>query len=111
MVEKVLQDILDFGVSTNAENAKQSLFTNYNEDCNPPKRRRNSDEVLLLKRMSAATAESINLKVQNMKDKNAGKREYSVSNGLRVSRKRILFLLRCVLRIDESDGLLKNEDF
>ena len=49
------------------------LFTSQEEGCNPPKRRINCDEGLLLKRISVAIAESTNVKVRNMKDINAGK--------------------------------------
>lgn len=80
LAEKVGQDIIDFGVSPNAENAQQFLFTNQDEGCNPPKRKRNSAEGLLPKRILAATVESRKFKVPNMKDINAGKREYSVSS-------------------------------
>ena len=51
LTEKIGQDIIDFGVSPNAENAKRFLFTNQHEGFNPPKRKRNGDEVLLLKRI------------------------------------------------------------
>ena len=46
LTETIGQDIIDFG-----ENAKRFLFTNQHEGFNPPKRKRNSDEVLLLKRI------------------------------------------------------------
>ena len=76
LAEKIGQDILDYGVSPNAENIKRFLFTNQDEGSNPPTTKRNSDEGLLIKRMSAATVESTKLKVRNTKNINAGKREY-----------------------------------
>ena len=56
MAEKLGQDIVDCCVSANAENSKQSLFANQDEGCNPPKRRRNSDEGQRLIRMLGAAA-------------------------------------------------------
>ena len=56
MAEKLGQDIVDCCVSANAENSKQSLFTNQDEGCNLPKRRRNSDEGQRLIRMLGAAA-------------------------------------------------------
>ena len=70
MTEKIGQGIVDFGISANAENAKHFLFTNQNNGYNLPKQKINSDEGLQLKRMSTATAESMKLKVQNMKGTN-----------------------------------------
>ena len=39
IAKKIGQDIADFGVSVNAENAKQFLFTNQGEGCNPQKKK------------------------------------------------------------------------
>ena len=109
-------------------------YTNQGECCNPLKRKRNSDEGPLLKRFLAATVESRKFKVHNMEEINAGKKECPVSsivnsrksytvqiwssptcsypyfqkNCQRVFCKLILFLLNCVLRINESSELLKN---
>ena len=68
---KIGQDIVDFGVSLDVPlGAKRSLFTTKNEGCNPTKKKRN-DEVLFLKRMCTAEAESSILKIKNIKNVNS----------------------------------------
>ena len=137
LAEDIGPDIADLGVSTFAENGKRFLLTKQNEGRNSSTQRRNSDKGLLLNKTPAATAESTNLMAGNMKDINVDKRKYSVSNSVncrssykvkicssptcscpdfqkndsRVSGKQVLFLLRYVLQIYESDELLKNRYF
>ena len=117
--------------------SKHLLFTNQKNGRNLRKQKINSDEGLQLKRMSTATAESMKLKVQNMKGTNLQrqnilfpavwipKKSYTVQiclspssscpdfqkNSLRVFCKHILFLLRYVLRNDKSSELLKTRYF
>ena len=80
MAEKFGQDLVDFGVSADTQEAKRSLFTNRNEGCNPPKRKKSSKEGLFHKRMTTTTYESTVLKIRSVRDINTTKREFSVSN-------------------------------
>ena len=132
--EKTGQDILDFGVSQNLQDAKRSLFTSQNEGCNPPKRKKNYNEAEMFnKRMAASSTESATLKIRNIKDVSNTKREFAVcssiksrtnyviqicsspsctcpdsqKNGMRVFCKHILFVLRYALQVDEEDTMLK----
>ena len=132
--EKMGQNILDFGVSQNFQDAKQLLFTSQNEGCNPPKRKKNCNEAEMFnRRMAASSTESTTLKIRNIKGVSNTKREFSVcssiksrtnyliqicslpsctcpdsqKNGMRVFCKHILFVLRYALQVDEEDTMLK----
>ena len=80
MAKKIGQDIADFGYPWMLKMPNNS-FLQIRARAAIHKKKRNNDEEILLKRMSAATAESITkLKVRNIKDINTGKKEYSFSS-------------------------------
>ena len=64
LAEGIGRDPLDFGNRITSPEVKKKLFTNVNEDCNPPQRKK-SDRRVLEKRMETVKAHAANTKVTN----------------------------------------------
>ena len=136
LAEDIGRDLLDFGNRITSPEVKKKLFTKANEDCNPPKRKKN-DRHMLEKRIETVKAHAGNIKVTNTKTINSFKREYSITsstsgrtryvvkicctpscscpdfrkNGKKVLCKHILFILMYILGVAENDNIIEKRYF
>ena len=136
MAEDIGRDLLDFGNRITSPEVKKKLFTKANEDCNPPKRKKN-DRHMPEKSIETVKAHAGNIKVTNTKTINSSKREYSITsstsgrtryvveicwtpscscpdfrkNDKKVLCKHILFILMYILGLAENDNIIEKKYF
>ena len=79
LAEDIGRDLLDFRNRITSPEVTKKLFTKANEDCKPPKRKKN-DGHMLEKRIETVKAHVGNIKVTNTKTINSFRREYSITS-------------------------------